>query len=129
MDLLGMLAEPARRAGLEVRSLVALARAGAVGVEPPQRLAAIVGALGGFGPFGGAPKIAALRHGSYPAVFDERGEITFAELDKQIDKLANALRASGLEPGSSIGILCRNHRAPLIAAFAASRAGMNRIWL
>jgi len=129
MDLLGMLAEPARRLGLEVQSLVAMARAGAIGVESPQRLAGIVQALGGYGPFGGAPRVAAIRHGKFPAIADERGEITFDEFDKQIDKLANALLASGIEPGSSIGILCRNHRAPLVAAFAASRAGMNGVWL
>jgi hypothetical protein len=35
LDLTALLAEPARRAGIELRSLVALARAGAVGVELP----------------------------------------------------------------------------------------------
>ncbi len=30
---------------------------------------------------------------------------------------------------ATIGILCRNHRAPLIASFAASRLGANAVWL
>jgi fatty-acyl-CoA synthase len=127
--LIDLLAEPARRASTEVRSLVALVRAGAVGIELPHRQLQIIGAIRDYGPLGGAPRMAAIRHGGHAAIADERGEITFAELDEQINRLANALRERGLEPGSSLGILCRNHRAPMIGAFAASRAGLNAIWL
>jgi fatty-acyl-CoA synthase len=129
VDLLGMLSEPARRAGLEARSLVALARAGMVGVELPHRLLQIGNAMATFGPFGSAPRIAALRHGSHPGVSDEFGELTFDELEEQVNRLTNALRAQGLGGGSKLGILCRNHRGALVASFAASRAGMSAIWL
>jgi fatty-acyl-CoA synthase len=129
MDLIAMLSEPAQRASLETRSLVALVRAGVIGIEPPQRLLSIVGAVRDYGPLGGAARIASLRHGDHPAIADERGQITFSELDEQVNRLTNALRAEGLGAGSSLGILCRNHRAPLIASFAASRLGMNAIWL
>jgi fatty-acyl-CoA synthase len=129
MDLIGMLTEPAQRAAIEARSLAALIRAGAVGVELPHKQLQIVGAIRDYGPLGGAPRIAAIRHGSHPAITDDRGEITFAELDEQVNRLANAFRAQGLGAGSSVGILCRNHRAPLIVAFAASRVGMDAIWL
>jgi fatty-acyl-CoA synthase len=129
MDLVGMLTEPARRASLEGRSLLALVRAGAIGVEPPQRLLSIVGALQDYGPIGAAPRIAALRHGEHPAIADERGELNFADFDEQVNRLANSLGERGLGPGSSVGILCRNHRGPLITAFAASRGAMNAVWL
>jgi fatty-acyl-CoA synthase len=129
MDLLAMLEEPARRASMEARSLVALARAGVLGIEPPQRLLSIIGALRDYGPFGAAPRIAAIRHGDHPAITDERGTITYKEFDEQINRLADALKRDGVGPGASIGILCRNHRSPLITAFAASRGGMNAIWL
>jgi len=129
MNLFEHVAEPARRASIETRSLVALTRAGAVGVERPRRMLQIVGAVRDYGPLGSASRIAAIRHGSHPAISDDRGEITFAELDEQVDRLANAFRDRGLGCGSSVGILCRNHRGPLIVAFAASRAGMNAIWL
>jgi len=129
MDLIGMLTEPAQRASIEARSLAALIRAGAVGVELPHKQLQIVGAIRDYGPLGGAARIAAIRHGSHPAIADDRGEITFADLDEQVNRLANAFRAQGLGAGSSVGILCRNHRAPLIVAFAASRVGMNAIWL
>jgi fatty-acyl-CoA synthase len=128
LDLESLLAEPARRAGWEARSLLALLRAGALGVELPHRLLLIVKALSDYGPFGGAAKIAAIRHGKHAAIADERGELSYRDFDRQIDQLANALRER-MEPGTTIGILCRNHRAPLIAAFAASRAGLNAVWL
>ena len=128
MDLNSLLAEPARRAGLETRALVALVRAGAIGVDLPHRLLQVLQALDTYGPFGAAPRIAAIRHGAYPAIADERGELTYAEFDEAVDRIANALRQR-LAPGDTVGILCRNHRGPLIVAFAASRAGVNAVWL
>lgn len=123
------LTEPARLAGLEARSLLALARAGVVGVESPDKLLSIVNAMRQYGPFGAAPKIAAIRHGEHPAITDEWGEITYTELEDQVNRLTNAWRAQGLGVGSTIGILCRNHRAPLIASFAASRLEASGVWL
>ncbi|MGX9670389.1 AMP-binding protein [Mycobacterium sp. HM-7] len=128
MDLNTLVAEPARRAGLETRALVALLRAGAIGVDLPHRLVQVLQALATYGPFGAAPRIAAIRHSSYPAIADERGELTYTEFDEAVDRIANAFRAR-LAPGDTVGILCRNHRGPLIVAFAASRAGVNAVWL
>jgi fatty-acyl-CoA synthase len=118
-----------RRAWLELRSFGVLVRAGAIGIESPSRLLAMLRALRQYGTTGSAPRIAALRFGGQPAIADERGQLTYAELDERINRLANALRARGLGAGLRVGILCRNHRAPLIAAFAASRLGMSAIWL
>ncbi len=129
MDLVGLLAEPARRAALETQSLVALVRAGVVGVELPHRVLQIVQALNDYGPFGASPRIAAIRHGDHPAIIDQHGEISFKELDERVNRLSNALLAKGVPQGASVGILCRNHRQPLIAAFAASRAGLSAVWL
>jgi fatty-acyl-CoA synthase len=117
------------RLGLEARALMALARAGAVGVEPPARMAAILKALRTYGPFGAAVHLAALRHGENLAVIDERGQLTYAEMDEQINRLAHAFLELGLDSGDTVGILCRNHRAPLIVGFAASRAGLRSLWL
>lgn len=128
IDLNALLVEPARRAGLETRALVALVRAGAVGVDLPQRMVGMLQAMNSYGPFGAAPRLAAIRHGVHPAIADERGEISYDEFDTTVNQLANAFR-SKLEPGDTLGILCRNHRAPLLVAFAASRAGLNAVWL
>ena len=121
--------DPARRAALEVRAIVALTRAGVFGLDPPKTVRAIVKAMRELGPFAAAPRVAALRHGDRPAIADERGSLSFVELDDRVERLAAGLHARGLRPGQNLGILCRNHRTPLIAAFAASRLGMNAVWL
>jgi len=123
------LAQPARRAGLEARAFVALVRAGMLGLEKPATLRAIGKALRDYGAFGSASRIAALRHGDLPAIADDRGEISFTDLDERVNRLTNAMRARGLGPGSSVGVLCRNHRQLLIVGFAVARSGLNLILL
>jgi len=138
MDLIERLVEhpvgrlaggPARRAALEARALLAVARAGAIGLGSPRALAATLRVLTEYGPFGGAPRIAALHDGERPAIRDDGGEVDYARFDELIDRVANVIAGRGLGAGDSVGILCRNHRWPLIVAFAASRLGMRGVWL
>jgi len=117
------------RAGIEARALLALYKAGAVGGSSPMKTVAILKTLRDFGPFGAAVHLAAIRHGEDPAIVDERGEISYAEFDELINRLANALLDLGLKPGDGIAMLCKNHRAPLVVGFAASRAGLRSLWL
>ncbi|HET6151620.1 MAG TPA: AMP-binding protein [Marmoricola sp.] len=117
------------RAGIEARALLALFKAGAIGGSSPVKMVSIVKTLSAFGPFGSAVHLAALRHPDSPAIADERGEISYLEFDELINRLANALLDLGLKPGDGIAMLCRNHRAPLVVGFAASRAGLRSLWL
>ncbi|WP_349898668.1 acyl-CoA synthetase [Parafrigoribacterium soli] len=50
-------------------------------------------------------------------------EITYAELASRIDRLANALRERGVEPGSRVAFLGENHPAFLETFFAAGTLG------
>ncbi|BBH17619.1 fatty-acyl-CoA synthase [Nocardioides baekrokdamisoli] len=120
--------ELAHRAGLEARSLSVMARAGLMPVKAPHKLPQLAFQMKKYGPFGGAVAAAAVQHAAYPAIADERGEITYGEFDTQINQLANVFREK-YQPGKTVGLLCRNHRTPLLAAFAASRAGLNTVWL
>ncbi len=129
MDLVEAVSGPVRRATLEARSVAALIRAGGFGGGSPRHTFETLSALRTYGTFAATPRIAAIRHGDLPAVADELGVISFTEFEEQICRLTNAMRAKGLGTGSSVGVLCRNHRMPLIVAFAASRLGMNGIWL
>jgi fatty-acyl-CoA synthase len=104
-----------------------MVRAGAFELQTPATQLRMARALRDFGPFGSAAKIAALQHGSFPAITDDRGQLTYTEFDRKVDQLANAMRQLGSD--ATIGVLCRNHRGPLLAAFAASRAGLNLVWL
>jgi acyl-CoA synthetase (AMP-forming)/AMP-acid ligase II len=59
-----------------------------------------------------------------PSVIDERGTVTFAELDRQASALTGALHErSGLGSEDTVGIMCRNHRGFVQAAVAATRLG------
>lgn len=117
------------RTWVEGRSFMALSRAGFLGGNSPRTTIEILRTLREYGPFGAASRVAAIRHGDQPAIHDDFGEITFAELDELTNRLANGFRDRGLGEGSTLGILCRNHRMPLAAAFAASRAGISAVWL
>ncbi|MFI6309408.1 AMP-binding protein [Nocardia fusca] len=58
------------------------------------------------------------------AVIDERGALTYRQLDERSDALANALLARGLAPGAVVAVLARDHRGLLLTISAAGRAGL-----
>jgi fatty-acyl-CoA synthase len=86
-------------------------------------------ALERYGMLGGAVTAGGLRHGDRLAVIDERGELTYRELDRRSNALANAWRKRGLEPGEGVAILVRNHRGFLESVFAAAKTGARIILL
>ncbi|GAA2630974.1 acyl-CoA synthetase [Paractinoplanes durhamensis] len=57
-----------------------------------------------------------------PAVTDERGTLTYRELDEQSNALAHALKQLGLPDRSVIGVLARDHRGLLLAISGTARA-------
>ena len=59
-----------------------------------------------------------------PALTDERGTLTWGEVDSQTNALANSLLDLGIKPGSVVGIIARDHRAIPLAQFAAGRSGI-----
>ncbi|BBZ03028.1 fatty-acyl-CoA synthase [Mycolicibacterium chitae] len=58
-----------------------------------------------------------------PAVVDERGSLTYGEVDEQSWALAYALRSLGVVEGSVVGVLCRDHRGLIIAMAACGKLG------
>ncbi|NYH79633.1 fatty-acyl-CoA synthase [Actinopolyspora biskrensis] len=71
--------------------------------------------------------VGAIRHPDRPAVIDERGALSFAEVDQRTTRLANALREHGVESGSRVAILCRNHHGFVEAVLAASKLGADSV--
>jgi acyl-CoA synthetase (AMP-forming)/AMP-acid ligase II len=63
-----------------------------------------------------------------PALIDELGTLTFAEIDRRSDALAVGLQ--GLDGGArTVGIMCRNHRGFVESLIAATRIGANVLLL
>lgn len=119
----------ADRALLEARSAVHAWRGGVLSLDRPDRTVAVLRAMGRLGQLGSAVAVAGIRHGERVGLIDERGSLTFAQLDARSDALACGLRARGLRERATVGILCRNHRGFLDATFAAAKAGARIVLL
>jgi long-chain acyl-CoA synthetase len=66
----------------------------------------------------------------YPAktaVVDGPTRSTYAELDADVDRLANALLGRGLRKGDRVATLCANSYQCIVALFGIQRAGL--VWL
>ncbi len=111
------------RVGNEAYYLSCCFRSGMFGLESPQRVAQLGRALIDYGMLGGAVAVAAVRHPDRMAVIDDRGELTYLELDNRVNALANAWRAAGLKPKDGVAVLTRNHGGFLEAMFAAAKCG------
>lgn len=98
-------------------------------LDRPDKTAAILRAQREYGQLGGAIAVAAIRHGRRTGMIDERGSVTFAELEARAGALAAGLRARGVAEGECIGLLARNHRGFLDATFAAGKLGARTLLL
>jgi len=112
-----------RRLGLEGWSLLLYARSGGLRPIPPTRIAGVLRALDRYGLLGAATVITAARDRDGLALIDERGPLTFGELDTRTNALANEWRRRGLGPGATVGILAGNHRGFLEAVYGAGKCG------
>ncbi|MGI8460639.1 MAG: acyl-CoA synthetase [Solirubrobacterales bacterium] len=128
-DLLRLPRGAAERAALELQALGHIARSGLVGIESPQKVTSLLRTLHRFGGLGALPGRAAIRDPNGTAIADELGTVSFAELDRRTNALANEWRKRGIGDGSGVSILCRNHRGFLDATFAAAKLGARALYL
>ncbi|WP_433590715.1 SDR family NAD(P)-dependent oxidoreductase [Nocardia sp. CA-145437] len=89
---------------------------------PPSRIPQLAMALRDGVGLATALSLFAARFPDRPAMIDDDGPISAAELDRQVRALAAALRARWrIGHGQRVGVLCRNHRGFVLAAYAAAR--------
>jgi fatty-acyl-CoA synthase len=117
------------RFGDEAYFAAVCVRSGMVGPELPHRVAQMLRAFERHGLLAGAVTIGAIRHGDRVVIRDERGDVTYKELDERTNALANAWRDEGLGPGDGVAVLVRNHRGFLESVFAAAKLGAKIILL
>lgn len=110
---------------------VALVRSGVWRSARPSHLVPIERALRQWGQSMAAlGVIAAIRYPDQLTVIDERGTITYRELDQRCSRQASALYTQyGIVAGSKVAVLCRNHRWFLQATLAASRLGADVLFV
>jgi fatty-acyl-CoA synthase len=122
-EWIGRAGRLADRLGNEAHYLGYCLRSGMFGIESPHRVAQAGKALIDYSMLGGCVAVAAIRHPDRTAVIDERGQVTYRELDAHANALANAWIAAGLKSKDGVAIMTRNHRGFLEAMFAAAKCG------
>jgi acyl-CoA synthetase (AMP-forming)/AMP-acid ligase II len=89
-----------------------------------------VAALQRWGPTPAAAYLgSAIRHPDRLAICDERGTLTFAEVQQRTNALARALSEAGVREGDGVAIMCRNHRGFIDATVACSKLGASALYL
>ncbi|BBY93533.1 fatty-acyl-CoA synthase [Mycobacterium gallinarum] len=67
------------------------------------------------------------KYANLPAVVDERGTLTYKQVDDQSWALAHGLRRLGVSAGSVVGVLCRDHRGLVITMAACGKVGARMV--
>lgn len=111
-------------------SLKILTESGIVRPYSPLVIAGMANALRQWSttPAGGFNTIA-LRMPQQVAIIDERGALTFGELQERTNALAHGLRARGVRAGDGVAVMCRNHRGFIEASIAISKLGADVLYL
>ncbi|BCK55868.1 fatty-acyl-CoA synthase [Nocardia wallacei] len=116
-------AGPLRPLTDSLAALAVLRRRGMVDPTRPLDLVRTVRDAGVYGPFVTVLRHATRRYGTTTAIIDERGALTFAELDRLSNALTRGLAAAGIAAGSTVAVLCRDHRGMVLALLAAGKLG------
>lgn len=102
-----------------------LLRSGMIGPMRPDRYVGMAQILRRYGPHATTGfALAANRRPDATGLVDDRGSLTWQQVQERADALAVGLAALGDGPPTSVAILCRNHRGFVDAFLAAGRLGV-----
>ncbi len=107
-----------------------LRSAGVLAPQRPDRTARVAST---FLRWGASPATgvttAAIKRPHELAVIDERGALTWEQMHRRSNSLADSLAELGIGPGDGVGIMCRNHRGFLDTTLAAAKLGASALYL
>jgi fatty-acyl-CoA synthase len=128
MSRLGRLDAQQARYKLQVGRV--LLEAGMLGPTRPDRALRALAALRTWGMTPAAAYAgAAARTPDRVAIVDERGSLTFEEVQRRTNALAHELARAGVAEGDGVAIMCRNHRGFIESTVALSKLGANSLYL
>jgi fatty-acyl-CoA synthase len=73
--------------------------------------------------------ISAIRCPDRVALVDERGTLSFGEVERRTNALARALADAGVREGDGVAIMCRNHRGFVEGTIACAKLGASQLYL
>jgi fatty-acyl-CoA synthase len=107
-----------------------LVDAGVIRPMRPDKIARIAREIARWGASPAAGVIgAAIIRGDDVGMYDEKGELTFGEMDRRSNALARALQEEGVKAGDGIAIMARNHRGFVDATLAVSKLGAHGLYM
>jgi acyl-CoA synthetase (AMP-forming)/AMP-acid ligase II/uncharacterized membrane protein len=71
----------------------------------------------------------AIRHRNRTMIIDELGSLTYREVDRRSNTIANALAETGVGEGDRVGVMCRDHRGFVEATLAVAKLGADVLLL
>ncbi|NEW26084.1 acyl-CoA synthetase [Nocardia cyriacigeorgica] len=110
-------------------ALAVLTRRGMIDPRRPAEIIRTLRDAAVFGPFVTVLGHGLHRHPGRTAIIDERGPLTFGELDTLSNALAHGLGAEGIGPGDVVAALCRDHRGMVLTLLAAGKLGARIVLL
>ncbi|MGZ4233137.1 MAG: AMP-binding protein [Solirubrobacteraceae bacterium] len=125
-----LLEKGAHLLGDGVHAARALTRARLVRPARPDRYARALAAVARWGQTNAAGyTAAAVLYPGDPAVIDELGTLTFAQVQERTSRLANSLADHGIGVGDNVAVMCRNHRGFVETLVALSKLGADALLL
>ncbi len=119
-----------REAKYKLKVAQTLLGTGMVKPVRPDRAVRAIAALHRWGPTPAAAYAAsAARYPDREALIDERGTLTFAEVEGRTNALARGLRRAGVSEQDDVAIMCRNHRGFVEATVACAKLGAGALYL
>ncbi|MGC0364835.1 fatty-acyl-CoA synthase [Rhodococcus sp. 27YEA15] len=100
-----------------------MARAGLVPLPRLDHGLKALAAVDKYGPFAGSVHAHFLNGYNAVAIIDERGPVTYADLERQSNALVRAWQEAGITSDSVLGAMCRNHRGLVLTMLAAAKNG------
>ncbi len=117
-----------RSRAASLRDLADLGRR--AGLLDPRRVPALTAAIARWGPTLAAPYAAsAYATPGRSALIDDRGPVTFGELERRSTLFAQGLKRLGIGKDHRLGVACRNHREFVEATIGAAKLGVPIVYL
>src|SRR5436309_2119522 len=129
-ETLGITDRAMTMAGQGLHTVKTLYEAGLIRAQRPDRT---IGALLAMQRWGMTPaagyQAGAAQSPNEVAIIDERGTLTFSEVNERTNRLAASLSDAGIGEGDGVGVMCRNHRGFIEATVALSKLGATCLYL